>query len=367
MSQECKFTVDVKYTPIKTLARGAYGVVCSAIDNKNNHKKIAIKKIAKAFEDLVDAKRILREIKLLQHFKHDNIIGLYDLMNPPDSGPFDDIYLVLEFMETDLSRVISSSNDLTDKHIQYIIYQVLRGLKFVHSAQVIHRDLKPSNLLLNSNCDVKICDFGLARGVRPPNEQDYKLTEYVVTRWYRAPEVMCSCPQYDYKIDVWSVGCIMAELHGRKPLFPGDDYIKQMNLIFQTLGSPSNEDLNFISNSKAVAYIKTLKHQDKIPFNKLYPNATPLAWDLIERMLSFNPQHRISVDDALSHGYFKGLHNPKKEIVCPTHFNFDFENDVMTKDHLRELIWDEVLHYRPEMQPIRDRFVETIRGEERKQ
>jgi len=112
--------------------------------------------------------------------------------------------MILDFMETDLHKIIYSKNELTDEHIQYFIYQLLKGLKYIHSAHVIHRDLKPSNLLLNGNCDLKICDFGLARGVK--EEVDYELTEYVVTRWYRAPEVMCSCQEYDHKIDVWSTG-----------------------------------------------------------------------------------------------------------------------------------------------------------------
>mmetsp|Transcript_39479 Transcript_39479/g.63283 ORF Transcript_39479/g.63283 Transcript_39479/m.63283 type:complete len:117 (+) Transcript_39479:602-952(+) len=110
--------------------------------------------------------------------------------------------MVLPFMETDLHKIIYSKNKLTDDHIQYFIYQILRGLKYIHSANVIHRDLKPSNILLNGNCDLKICDFGLARGV---DDSDFKLTEYVVTRWYRAPEVMCSCQEYDKKSWVPSI------------------------------------------------------------------------------------------------------------------------------------------------------------------
>jgi serine/threonine protein kinase len=219
---------------------------------------------------------------------------------------------------------------ILDEHIQYFIYQVLRGLKFIHSAHVIHRDLKPSNLLLNGNCDLKICDFGLARGVK--EEVDYELTEYVVTRWYRAPEVMCSCQEYDHKIDVWSVGCILAELHGRKPLFPGDDYIKQMNLIFSVLGTPGKSDMKFITNEKALEYIKSLKKQAKIPFNKIYPTANPLALDLLDRMLVFNPHNRITVEEALAHPYFKGLHNPKTEAECKQLFDFEFEKIEMTKE-----------------------------------
>lgn len=344
--QNCDFLVDKRYTPIKLIGRGAYGVVISGWDSVTG-KKIAIKKIPRAFDDLVDARRILREVKLLRHFKHDNIIGLRDLSGPPADGEsFEDIYMILDFMETDLHKIIYSKNELTDEHIQYFIYQILRGLKFIHSSNVIHRDLKPSNLLLNSNCDLRICDFGLARGVR--EEEDYELTEYVVTRWYRAPEVMCSCQEYDHKIDVWSVGCIMAELHGRKPLFPGDDYIKQMNLIFGVLGTPSKPDMGFISNDKALEYIKGLEKKPKIPFSKLYPEANPLAIDLMDKMLAFDPRKRISVDEALKHPYLAGLHNPKKEYDCKTMFDFEFEKIEMTKQTLQDFMWEEIYNYRPE-------------------
>lgn len=346
MVNACKFTVDARYQPLKPLGRGAYGVVCSAQD-KVTGRKVAIKKIPKAFDDLVDAKRILREIKLLRHFKHENIVGLRDLIGPIEGEPFEDIYMILDFMETDLHKIIYSKNELTDEHIQYFIYQLLKGLKYIHSSHVIHRDLKPSNLLLNGNCDLKICDFGLARGVK--EEVDYELTEYVVTRWYRAPEVMCSCQEYDHKIDVWSVGCILAELHGRKPLFPGDDYIKQMNLIFSVLGTPTKSDMEFITNEKALEYIKSLKKQPKIPFSKIYKTANPLALDLLERMLVFNPHERISVDEALAHPYFKSLHNLKGDNECRTPFDFEFEKVHMTKEVLQEFMWQEICHFRPEL------------------
>jgi len=342
----CKFLVDVKYSPLKPLGRGAYGVVCSALDKVSN-RKVAIKKVVNAFDDLIDAKRILREVKMLRHFKHENVIGLRDLIPPPEDEPFIDIYIVLDFMETDLHKIIYSKNDLTDEHIQYFLYQILKGMKYIHSSNVIHRDLKPSNLLLNSNCDLKICDFGLARGVK--EEVDYELTEYVVTRWYRAPEVMCSCQEYDHKIDVWSIGCILAELHGRKPLFPGEDYIKQMNLIFNVLGTPEPADMKFISNEKALEYIKSLKKKPKVPFSKIYKDANPLALDLMEKMLTFNPNKRISVEEALAHPYLKSLHNPKTEARCSRIFDFEFEKEKFTKGTLQEAMFREYQIFRPDL------------------
>jgi len=285
-----RFIIDRKYAPQKAVGTGAYGVVCSAVD-KDANRKVAIKKITNAFDDLIDAKRIVREIKLLHFFNHENIVALVDLVNPLTKGDFEDVYLVLEYMETDLHRIIYSKNELTDDHCQYFLYQILRGVKYIHSANVIHRDLKPSNLLLNSNCDLKICDFGLARGIHDCKE-DNQLTEYVVTRWYRAPEIMCSIQDYSYKVDVWSIGCIFGELLGRKPLFPGDNYIHQLNLIFGALGTPSMEDLTWVNNEKALRYVSAMDKKPKIPLSEIYPYASELALDLLEKMLQFDPQKR---------------------------------------------------------------------------
>ena len=228
------FTIDTKYSLIRVIGSGAYGTVISAHD-QSNRSKVAIKMVPRAFQDEIDAKRILREIKILKHFKHDNIIGIQDMMPPTASCPenFNDVYMVVDLMETDLHRIVYSKQSLSIDHVQYFIYQILRALKYMHSANVIHRDLKPSNLLVNSNCDLKVCDFGLARGIDPhsddPAMQDNNLlTEYVVTRWYRAPEIMLACHEYSKPVDIWSVGCIFAELLGRKPYFPGEDYIDQV-------------------------------------------------------------------------------------------------------------------------------------------
>ena len=178
-----QFEVETKYSLVRPIGHGAYGVVISALD-KETSKKVAIKKVTRAFEDAVDAKRILREILLMKKFVHENVIRIIDIIPPPPSAEeFEDIYIVQDLMETDLHRIIYSRQPLTIDHIQYFVYQILRGLKYIHSANVLHRDLKPSNLLLNSNCDLKICDFGLARGLE--DEQTGVLTEYVVTRWYR--------------------------------------------------------------------------------------------------------------------------------------------------------------------------------------
>lgn len=294
---------------------------------------------------MIDAKRILREIKLLRHFKHENVVSLKDLLPPPSLENFEDVYMILDLMETDLHRIIYSRQALTDDHVQYFVYQILRSLKYLHSANVFHRDLKPSNLLLNGNCDLKVCDFGLARGVEGNNME---LTEYVVTRWYRAPEIMLSCQEYTKAIDIWSVGCIFAELLGRKPLFPGDDYIHQLQIISDVIGTASDEDLKFVTSEKARRFMKSQEIKPKVPFSKLFPEANEKALDLLDKMLEFNPAKRITVEDALKHPYMADLHNPEDEPTCGEEFDFDFEKADLTKEMIQELIYNEMCIFHEE-------------------
>jgi len=152
------------------------------------------------------------------------VIGIKTILKPPSLARFEDIYVVSELMETDLSAIIKSEQEISDDHIQYFLYQLLRGLKYVHSAGILHRDLKPRNLLVNSDCELKICDFGLARADIPLlQSHNLLLTDYIATRWYRAPEVMLSWKSYSTAIDVWSVGCILGEMLIRAPLFQGQE------------------------------------------------------------------------------------------------------------------------------------------------
>ncbi|KAJ1624024.1 kinase-like domain-containing protein, partial [Pavlovales sp. CCMP2436] len=260
------FDVDERYQVKKGVGQGAYGLICAAKDTVSG-ESVAVKKINNAFEDAVDCKRILRELKLLRHFNHENVLGLRDIMSPPPGKPetWKDMYLVTELLDTDLHYIIHSKQALTDDHIQYFVYQILRGLKCIHAARVLHRDLKPGNLLVNKNCDLKICDFGLARGVDHDAHQN-KLTEYVVTRWYRAPELL-----------------VEAEFLGRKALFPGRDYLQQLRLIIDVLGTPTTSDLAIIQNEQAVEYIKSLPKREKASFKKMFPNSNQQAVELLEK------------------------------------------------------------------------------------
>lgn len=346
-----RFDIDRKYRLIKPIGHGAYGVVCSA-ENVESKEKVAIKKITKAFRNLIETKRTLREVKLLRHFSHSNIIGIRDIMRPESYETYDDLYIVTELMNTDLHQIIASTQELTDEHAQYFIYQLLRGLRYIHSAHVIHRDLKPSNLLLNANCDLKICDFGLARVANPDEEDKGFLTEYVATRWYRAPEIMLSWKEYTKAIDMWSVGCILAEILGRKPLFPGDNYMHQLHLIIEILGTPTKEDTEYIASQKAKEYILNLPKKPKVVFKELLPNASAEAIDLLEKMLTFAPGKRIKVDEALAHPYLKSLHDPADEPIADKPFDFAFENYKATKDTLKTMLWMEACEFHDDLRKI---------------
>lgn len=267
-------------------------------------------------------------------------------------------------MECDLAAIIRSGQPLTDAHFQSFIYQILCGLKYIHSANVLHRDLKPGNLLVNADCELKIADFGLARGFSiDPEENAGYMTEYVATRWYRAPEIMLSFQSYTKAstsnnthiafsrieltkaVDVWSVGCILAELLGGRPFFKGRDYVDQLNQILHYLGTPAEETLSRIGSPRAQEYVRNLPYMPKIPFSRLFPNANPDALDLLERMLAFDPAQRISVEEALEHRYLHIWHDASDEPTCPTTFDFHFE--VVDDIHeMRRMILDEVMSFR---------------------
>ena len=338
-----EFVLPPKYVPLqqKLLGKGAYGQVC-AVTNSETGERLAVKKVKNAFEDAGDAKRVLREIRLLCKFEHENVLSIRDLVMPKNKhGKHEDVYIITELLDTDLSKVIYSPQPLIDDHCQYFLYQVLRGLKYLHSAKVLHRDLKPGNLLVNSNCDLKICDFGLAR----LEEEDSAgtMTAYVVTRWYRAPELLY-LKQYSEAIDIWSAGCIFAEILGRKAFLQGKNYQDQLNVIFQVVGPPTEQDLEVVPNPEVRDYIrKMIKPGHKqVPLRERFPKASDKALDLLHKMLAFNPHHRPSAADCLAHPYLSEDHDPEDEPESPETFEWEFEGVTLSKDEIRAYMLESV-------------------------
>ncbi|TRY74195.1 hypothetical protein DNTS_004361 [Danionella cerebrum] len=357
-SLDVKFEVGDEYDIIETIGTGAYGVVSSA-QRRDNGQQVAIKKIPNAFEVVTNAKRTLRELKILKHFKHDNIIAIKDILQPalPHSA-FKSVYVVLDLMESDLHQIIHSRQPLTPEHTRYFLYQLLRGLKYIHSANVIHRDLKPSNLLVNENCELKIGDFGMARGLSAVHSEESRsfMTEYVATRWYRAPELMLSLHHYSLAIDLWSVGCIFGEMLGRRQMFPGKNYVHQLQLILSVLGTPPESIVDSIGSDRVRSYVRSLPLKSPEPLSALYPQAEPSALGLLSSMLHFDPRERISACQALEHPYLSKYHDPDDEPVCVPAFDFEFDRQPMGKEQIKEAILTEIQDFHKKKQGVRKKI-----------
>mmetsp|Transcript_10761 Transcript_10761/g.12777 ORF Transcript_10761/g.12777 Transcript_10761/m.12777 type:complete len:474 (+) Transcript_10761:231-1652(+) len=360
--ENAKFELDQRYKVKRPVGEGAFGVIVSAQDMKTGDM-VAIKKLRRVFDTPSISRRTIREVKLLRHLCHENIVSLVDITSPETYDLFSDIYLVTEPMDTDLHKIIRSKQTLSDSHIQYFIYQILRGLKYIHSAGVLHRDLKPSNILVNANCDCKIADFGMARTAVSVSDVKEKgknrgdlgamMTGYVTTRWYRAPEIILSWRIYTKAVDLWSVGCILAELLGRTPIFPGKNYNHQLRLIFGTLGTPKPSDVTFIKCQHTKDQVLAMAHKSPIPLKQLYPHAEPECLALLRWLLEFVPNRRATVTDALQHRYLENLHDPQDEPDAESEFNFAFERSLdLDSEACKRLLWKETCKYHPHLDPL---------------
>lgn len=399
----CDWLIPDRYEVRHLIGAGSYGHVCEAYDRQEK-KVVAIKKIHRVFEDLIDCKRILREIAILNRLKHDNIVKTVDICIPNDLNAFDELYLVLEIADSDFKKLFKTPVYLSELHIKTLLYNLLVGVKYTHTAGIYHRDLKPANCLVNQDCSVKICDFGLARTIETPAEPSKlpgandendavpngvphtknmkrQLTGHVVTRWYRAPELILLQENYTEAIDVWSIGCIFAELLGmmkenissyldRSPIFPGSscfplspdqkhasDYKfhtkgnrDQLNMIFNILGTPSDDDIQCLEKDDAKKYIKIFVPREGIDLATKFPGATPEAVNLLKRMLVFSPNKRISVDEALSSPLFKDIRNLSVETVAAQKVKLPFDDwKQMTEQQLRYAFLKEVQGFHSEV------------------
>jgi len=406
--------LEGKFKVIRYLGKGSYGTVFVA-EELATGKQVAIKKIPKCFDNLTNAKRLLREIKILRMLSHHNVIGYRGLLLPSIPATFNSLLIVFEFVDTDLAKLLASDQPITNQHVQYFLYQLLCGIHYIHSANIIHRDIKPANVLINADCSMKICDFGLSRSTLgpnataaqkaraeeeiasaarkqrealanaplpqqarqvstekvslqhqpPPQKLARELTKHVVTRWYRAPEVILLSDRYTTAIDMWSIGCIFSELlsmqtrTSRRALFPGrtcfpfsadnnplayTDQLDQLNVIFDVIGTPSKDEIEKIDNDRARSYLRSLPFKPKIDLPRRFAGADPQAVDLLQKLLFFDPSKRFTAKQALEHPYLAEFRQPEDEgVYVGGSVDFAFEDQPITKDQIKALIVEQIL------------------------
>lgn len=313
MTEEIESHVLERYQVLGKLGKGAYGVVWKARD-KITKAQVALKKVFDAFQNSTDAQRTYREAMYLQHLKgHDNIIGLQSILRAHNNK---DLYLVFDLMETDLHAVIRAGI-LKPVHKQFIMYQLFKALKYMHSANLVHRDLKPANMLLNSDCLMKLADFGLARSLTSTESSDPPIvSDYIATRWYRAPEILLGSTSYGLSVDLWSAGCILAEILLEKVLFAGKSSLNQIDLIVELLGKPSTQDLACMKVSYANELMPSLKGKKTKSFSNIFSSCPPEALGLLRQLLVYDPAKRLTVTEVLFHPFFSKFHNESDEIIC---------------------------------------------------
>ncbi|XP_050933721.1 mitogen-activated protein kinase 12 isoform X1 [Lates calcarifer] len=361
--------VPERYRDLKQVGTGAYGTVCSAWDRRTG-TQVAIKKLHRPFQSKLFAKRAYRELRLLKHMKHENVIGLLDVFTAEISlDRLRDFYLVMPFMGTDLSKLMKLER-LSEDRVQFLVYQMLKGLKYIHSAGIIHRDLKPGNLAINPDCELKILDFGLAR------QADAEMTGYVVTRWYRAPEVILNWMHYtqtgklsyilqnisagvrgkirfsgkadvcSVAVDIWSAGCIMAEMLLGKPLFKGSDHLDQLREIMKITGTPTADFVLKLQSQDAKNYIRNLPKVPKKDLHSVFSKASSNAVCVLEKMLLLDPEQRVSASEALELPFFSEFRDTEEETEALP-YDQTMDNTDLPLDQWKRHTFTEILTFRP--------------------
>ena len=315
--------------------------------DKKTREVVALKKIFDAFQNSTDAQRTFREVLFLQELAgHENIVRLLDVIQAENDR---DLYLVFDYMETDLHAVIRA-NILEEIHKQYILYQILKCLKYMHSADILHRDIKPSNILLNSECHVKVADFGLARSIRAKRKDTSPiLTEYVATRWYRAPEILLGSTKYTKGVDMWSMGCILGEMMLGKPMFPGNSTLNQIERVLQITGRPSPEDIASIQSPQTAAILETIPPTKTKKLTDLFPTISEDAMDLLKKLLQFNPSKRLTVEQTLQHPYVAQFHSDEDEPNCKKIIEIPLDDHKYAIKDYREKLYGDIRRRKKEL------------------
>lgn len=285
-----------RYQRLEKIGEGTYGVVYKAKDHETSDI-IALKKIRLEQEDEGVPSTAIREISILKELVHPNIVLFKDVVHHDNK-----LFLVFEYLDQDLKRFLDSVPALRPELVKSYLYQLINGIAYCHAHRILHRDLKPQNLLIDRKGSLKLADFGLARAFGIPVRH---YTHEVVTLWYRAPEILLGARKYSTPVDIWSIGCIFAEMVSRTPLFPGDSEIDQLHKIFMALGTPTEEMWPGVTElpDHKPTFPKWPPKSIALTVSKLDPKGQ----DLLSKMLTYNPAQRITAKDALNHPYFDDL------------------------------------------------------------
>lgn len=397
VSQE---VLPVNYKLVRLIGRGSYGEVWEAYDHLRK-RQVAVKKVGKLFQSETDTKRTLRELAIMSRLQHNNIVRLLDIPGIKDPRTFTEVFLVMDMCTSDLQKLIRTGATLLEIHVVALLYNLLLGLRYLHSAGVYHRDLKPANCLVNADCTVKICDFNLAcldpncpgevetqspcasqDGSKDSDEETNRpmmcrqrsLTKHVASRWYRAPELILVQPNYTEAIDIWASGCIFGELltllegglsNGeRRALFPGAScfplspnaahagdimyHVKaaneQLNMIFNLIGTPDNEDLKNLDSYEAKRYVQSFGRRGGDGLRAHYPHVKKKALlQILEDMLDFNPHERPPAAQLLCSEVFDEVRMPSLEVPATTRVLLNFDDGSKLKEAtLRTHFCDEI-------------------------
>ncbi|XP_052805726.1 cyclin-dependent kinase 2-like [Mya arenaria] len=286
------------FQKIEKIGEGTYGVVYKAVD-RNTGQLVALKKIRLDADSEGVPSTAIREISLLKELDHVNIVRLLDVVHSEKK-----LYLVFEFLQMDLKKLMDSCppSGLGENLVRSYLYQLLLGISYCHAHRVLHRDIKPQNLLIDKQGNIKLADFGLARAFGVPVRT---YTHEVVTLWYRAPEILLGSKFYSTPVDVWSLGCIFAEMITRRPLFPGDSEIDQLFRIFRTLGTP--DETIWPNVTQLPDFKSSFPKWPQQPVSSILPHLCPDGQDLLTKMMKYEPSQRVSAKTALSHPYFSGV------------------------------------------------------------